>query len=83
MKKPTITMAPDEHRNREIVSLHFEKDFVLIGKVKSNPGVAWSQSRRYWNKQELPGKERNTTTRIYTSVCKTINRQMPKVLDDI
>jgi hypothetical protein len=48
MIKPQITLAFDEHRNSEVVSLCFEKDFELISKVKSIPGAAWSQSRKFW-----------------------------------
>jgi integrase/recombinase XerD len=48
MSKPQITLAFDEHRNSEVVSLCFEKDFELISKVKSIPGAAWSQSRKFW-----------------------------------
>ena len=48
MRKPTITLAFDEHRNRGVVSLRFDKDFELINKVKTIPGTTWSQSRRFW-----------------------------------
>jgi site-specific recombinase XerD len=48
MSKPKITLANDNHRNSEVVSLCFEKDFELISKVKSIPGAAWSQSRKFW-----------------------------------
>ena len=49
MKKPIIKLAYDEHHNRGVVSLRFEKDFELINKVKIIPGTTWSQSKKYWN----------------------------------
>ncbi len=48
MIKPTIILAFEEHRNREVVSLRFEKDYELIGRVKSIPGAVWSQSKKCW-----------------------------------
>ena len=39
MRKPAIILAFDEHRNREVVSLRFVKDFELIGKVKKTARV--------------------------------------------
>jgi integrase/recombinase XerD len=48
MRKPKITLAYDEHRNREVVSLRFEKDFEVINKVKTIPGAEWSQSKGWW-----------------------------------
>lgn len=49
MRKPTITLAFDEHRSREVVSLRFEKNFEVINKVKTIPGAEWSQSRKFWH----------------------------------
>jgi integrase/recombinase XerD len=48
MNKPTITLTFDEHRNHEVVSLRFAKDYKLIDQVKSIPGAWWSQSRKFW-----------------------------------
>ena len=56
MKKPIIKLAFDEHRNREVVSLRFAKDYKLIERVKSIPGAEWSQSRKFWH---IPGEDFN------------------------
>jgi len=48
MSKPKITLGNNNHRNREVVSLCFEKDSELINKVKTLPGAAWSQSKGWW-----------------------------------
>lgn len=48
MNKATITLNYDNHRNREVVSLQFAKDFAVMGKVKALPGARWSQSRKFW-----------------------------------
>ncbi len=48
MSKPKITLAFDEHRKQAVVSLCFEKDSTLIGKVKALPNARWSQSRKFW-----------------------------------
>ncbi len=48
MRKPKITLAFEEHRNQAVVSLCFEKDSTLIGKVKALPNARWSQSRKFW-----------------------------------
>lgn len=48
MKKPTIILANDQHNNEAIISLKFEKDQMLISRVKTLPGARWSQSRNFW-----------------------------------
>ena len=48
MARSVITFAYDTHRNNTVVSLHFEKDYSLISKVKSIKGTKWSQSRGFW-----------------------------------
>jgi len=48
MRNPEIKLAFDTHRDQAVVSLNFEKDFTLIGKVKTIKGTTWSQSRRFW-----------------------------------
>lgn len=39
MKKPTIILANDHHRNQAVISLVFEKDHTLISRVKTLPGA--------------------------------------------
>ncbi len=48
MKKPTIILANDHHRNQAVIRLMFEKDQTLISRVKTLPGASWSQSRKMW-----------------------------------
>ena len=48
MSNPLITLANDTHRDQAVVSLSFEKDYTLIGKVKSIKSTTWSQSRGFW-----------------------------------
>lgn len=48
MRKPKITLAFDEHRNRDVVSLRFAKDHKLIERVKTISGASWSQSKGWW-----------------------------------
>ena len=48
MKNPEIKLAFDTHRDQAAVSLNFEKDYTLIGKVKTIKGATWSQSRKFW-----------------------------------
>ncbi len=48
MRKPKITLAFEEHRNQAVVSLCFEKDSALIGKVRTLKDARWSQSRKFW-----------------------------------
>jgi hypothetical protein len=48
MSKLRITIAPEIHREKPVVSLFFEKDYALIKKVKSIKGATWSQSRKFW-----------------------------------
>jgi integrase/recombinase XerD len=48
MEKPPIILANDHHRNQAVISLKFEKDQTLIGRVKTLPGASWSQSRKFW-----------------------------------
>lgn len=48
MKKPGIILANDHHRNQAVISMKFEKDHAIISRVKTLPGVRWSQSRKFW-----------------------------------
>ncbi|MDY0344832.1 MAG: site-specific integrase [Lentimicrobium sp.] len=48
MGHAVITLAYDTHRDKAVVSLRFEKDYSIIGKVKLIKGAAWSQSRGFW-----------------------------------
>jgi len=51
MKKPSIILANDHHRNQAVISMTFEKDQTLINRVKTLPGARWSQSsqsRKMW-----------------------------------
>jgi integrase/recombinase XerD len=48
MKKPGIILANDHHRDQAVISMKFDKDHVLISRVKSLPGARWSQSRKFW-----------------------------------
>ncbi|HZK07255.1 MAG TPA: hypothetical protein VFC92_03550 [Bacteroidales bacterium] len=48
MKDLIITLAIDSHRDTPLVRMNFEKDFALIGKVKTIRGAASSQSHRFW-----------------------------------
>lgn len=43
-----IILRATRHRGVEVVSLVFDKDAQLIERVKTLPGVAWSQSRKFW-----------------------------------
>lgn len=48
MSQSKITLAYDNHHDKAVVSLRFEKDYSIIGKVKLIKGAAWSQSRGFW-----------------------------------
>jgi integrase/recombinase XerD len=48
MKKPSIILANDHHRNQAVISMSFGKDQTLISRVNTLPGARWSQSKKYW-----------------------------------
>ncbi len=48
MRKPKITLAFEEHRNQAVMSLCFEKDSTLIGKVRTLKDARRSQSIKFW-----------------------------------
>ncbi len=48
MKKPGLILANDHHRNQAVISIKFDKNQILISRVKTLPGAKWSQSRNFW-----------------------------------
>ncbi len=49
MRNPKITLTNNEHRNKEVISVVFGKDYSLINKVKSLPWAIRSKSRKFWH----------------------------------
>lgn len=48
MKKEKLTLAIDTHRDKQVVSIRFERNQKLIDLLKTNFPVQWSQSKKYW-----------------------------------
>jgi hypothetical protein len=65
MRKPKITLAHDNHRNRGVVSLCFEKDFEVINKVDSFVD-AWLNEQNLKLQHSTVNPAGNTPTEICT-----------------
>jgi len=48
MKKEKLTLASDTHRDKQVVSIRFERNQKLIDLLKTNFPVRWSQTKKYW-----------------------------------
>ena len=48
MRNPVITLDNNAHRDKPVVSLRCEKNYTLIGRMKTITKAIWSQSRKFW-----------------------------------
>ncbi len=46
--KPQVILTPEKHHGQPVIGLLFDYHAALIQRVKSLPGAAWSNSRRFW-----------------------------------
>lgn len=45
---PSVILDFDLHRNKQIISIRFDKDWGVYACVKNEVGATWSQTAKYW-----------------------------------